>query len=281
MATDALTQGFGEVVAGAAFYQLAELHRLRGDVAAATGAYQTASRYGWDVQPGFALLRLTQGKTDAAVAAIGRALAEATDQLSRAKLLPAYVEIMLAIADLGQARQRATALAEIAEQYDRPALHAHAAHLRGAVQLAEGSPAAALTAFRRAWTLWRDLEVPFETARMRVLVGLACRELGDEDTAAMELDAARHVLEQLGAAPELARVQALIGKPSAAETGGLTSREVEVLRLAAAGKSNQAIAADLFLSEKTVARHLSNIFVKLSVSSRTAAAAYAFDHGLM
>ena len=279
LACELLTQGFAEVVAGGAFYQLGELHRLRGETAEAADAYRTASRYGWNVQPGLSLLRLQEGKTDVAVAAIGRALSEVTDHMARARLLPAYIEIKLADGELDQAREAAIELAEIAERDDLQALHAYAAQCRGAVQLAEGNAATALTALRRAWTLWRDLDVPYEGARVRVLVGLACRALGDDDTAAMELDAARHALQHLGAAPELTRIDALSRRP--AVPGGLTPRELEVLRLVAAGKSNQAIAAELFLSEKTVARHLSNMFVKLNVTSRTAAAAYAFDHGLL
>lgn len=281
LACTALTQGFGEIVAGGAFYQLGEVHRLLGETTEADEAYRTASRYGWDAQPGLALLRLMQGRIDAAVAAIGRALSEGTEPLQRTRLLPAYVEIMLAAGEVEQARQGATELSEVAERYDTPALQAHAAHTRGAVQLAAGNPGAALAALRRAWRLWCDLDVPYEAARIRVLVGLACRELGDDDTAAMELDAARHALQRLGALPELARVEALGHRRTRTQVGGLTARELEVLRLVAAGRRNQEIASELFLSEKTVARHLSNIFGKLGVSSRTAAAAYAFDHHLV
>jgi DNA-binding NarL/FixJ family response regulator len=124
--------------------------------------------------------------------------------------------------------------------------------------------------------------VPYEAARVRVLSGLACRQLGDEETAKMELDAARWVFEQLGAAPDLARTQALFrGRAAAKPAGGLTARELEVLRLVATGKTNRSIAADLFLSEKTVARHVSNIFSKLGLSSRAAATAYAYEHDLV
>jgi len=280
VACEHLTRGYGELVAGAAFYQLGEIHRLRGESADAEEAYRRASDFGWSTQPGLALLRLAQGNLDASVAAIRRALAESTDRLARAQLLPAFVEIMLATADLAAAREGAIELAEIAEAYDTPALLARSAYARGAVHLADGSPEAALPALRLAWQLWRDLDAPYEAARIRVLVGQACRALRDEDTAAMEFDAARHVLEQLGAAPDLARVAALTRKRPLAEASGLSAREVEVLRLVAAGKTNQAIAAELFLSEKTVHRHLSNIFTKLGVTSRTAAAAYAFEHGL-
>ena len=144
-------------------------------------------------------------------------------------------------------------------------LRALAAHAQGAVLLLERDARAALGALRHAWAAWQELEVPYEAARVRVLIGLACRQLGDEDTALMELDAARWVFEQLGAAPDLARAQTLSRKARAKPPGGLTARELEVLRLVATGKTNRSIAADLFLSEKTVARHVSNIFTKLGL----------------
>jgi DNA-binding CsgD family transcriptional regulator len=160
-------------------------------------------------------------------------------------------------------------------------LHAASAHALGAVLLAEGDARAACEALRRAWSAWQELEVPYEAARVRVLVGLACRALGDDDTAAMEFDAARWAFRQLGAVPDLANVEALFGKPVARAAGGLTAREVEVLRLVAAGKTNRAIGDDLVISEKTVDRHVSNMFTKLSLSSRAAATAYAYEHGLL
>jgi len=280
VACEHLTQGYGELVAGAAFYQLGEIHRLRGEAADADEAYRRASQYGWQTQPGLALLRLAQGKVDASVAAIRRALGESTDTLARSQLLPAYVEVMLVTGDVAAAREGATELAGIAEEYHTPALHARAAHARGDVHLAEDSPEAALPALRHAWQLWHDLDAPYDAARTRVLVGQACRALHDEDTAAMELDAARQVFRQLGAVPDLTRVDALTRKHPVGDASGLSPREVEVLRLVAAGKTNHAIAAELFLSEKTVHRHLSNIFTKLGVGSRTAAAAYAFEHGI-
>jgi DNA-binding CsgD family transcriptional regulator len=280
LACELLTGGYGEVMAGMAFYQLGEVYRLRGEVADAAEAYRGASRYGWQTQPGLALLWLVQGRVDAAVAAIRRVLAETTDRLTRANLLPAYVEIMLAAEDVAAAHDGARELAEIAEVYRTPALHAHAAHARGAVHLADGSADSALPALRRAWRQWRDLDAPYEAARVRVLVGLACQALHDEDTAAMELDAARHVFAGLGAGPEVARVDALTRKRPPGDLAGLSPREIDVLRLVATGKTNSAIAAELFLSDKTVARHVSNIFAKLGVGSRTAAAAYAFEHGI-
>jgi DNA-binding CsgD family transcriptional regulator len=188
---------------------------------------------------------------------------------------------MLAAGDLPAARGAADELSEIAATLDAPFVQAVSAHATGAVLLGEGDARGALAALRRAWATWQEIEAPYEAARVRVLIGRACRELGDEDTAAMELDEARRVFGQLGAAPDLAWVEALARTAAAKAAGALTERELEVLRLVAAGKTNRAIAADLFLSEKTVARHVSNIFAKLSVSSRAAATAYAYEHDLV
>jgi DNA-binding CsgD family transcriptional regulator len=266
---------------GAAFYQQAEVHRLCGAITSAEQAYRQASRWGREPQPGLAQLRLLQGQVDAAQAAIRRAVDEAQDRAARSRLLPAHVEIMLAAGDVGTARTAADELLEIADGLNAPLLRAFATHAQGAVLLAEADARGALVVLRQAWRAWQELEVPYEAARVRVLIGLACRQLGDEDTAEMELDAARWVFGQLGAGPDLARAQALSRKAAAKPAGGLTAREVEVLRLVAAGKTNRAIAGDLFLSEKTVARHVSNMFAKLGVSSRAAATAYAYEHDLV
>jgi DNA-binding CsgD family transcriptional regulator len=266
---------------GAAYYQQAELHRLCGEFANAEAAYQQASRWGREPQPGLARLRLTQGQLDAAEAAIRRVVDEAGDRVTRTRLLPALVEIMLAAGDVRAARAAADELSEIAADLDAPLLRAVAAQAQGAVLLLERDARAALGALRQAWSAWQELDVPYEAARVRVLIGLACRQLADEETAEMELDAARRVFEQLGAAPDLARAQSLSRKAAARLAGGLTARELEVLRLVATGKTNRSIAADLFLSEKTVARHVSNIFNKLGLSSRAAATAYAYEHDLV
>jgi DNA-binding NarL/FixJ family response regulator len=272
----------GRPAAGMAFYQLAELHRLRGELAGAEAAYRQASQFGREPQPGLALLRLVQGQVDAAAAAIRRVLDEASDRVARSKLLAAYVEIVLAEGDVPAARAGADELAVLARDLASPLLEAVAARAQGAVLLGEGDARAALQALRRAWAAWQDLEVPYEAARVRVLIGLACRQLGDLDSAEMELDAARWVFRQLEAAPDLARVEELTGRrPAATAAGGLTERELQVLRLVAAGQTNRSIAADLFLSERTVDRHLSNIFAKLGVSSRAAATAQAFRHQLI
>jgi DNA-binding CsgD family transcriptional regulator len=280
-ASERFLRGPDHPAAGAAFYQQAELHRLRGEFAKAEEAYRQASRWGRMPQPGLALLRLAQGQVDAAQAAIRRVMEEASDRVTRSNLLAAYVEIMLDAHDVAAARARANELSAIAADLGAPLLGAVAAHAQGAVLLSEGNPPAALDALRQAWTAWQELEAPYEAARVRVLLGLACRELGDQEGAEMELDAARGVFQQLGAAPDLARVQALSRKPAPKAAGGLTAREVQLLRLVAAGKTNRAIAAELVLSERTVDRHVSNIFTKLGVSSRTAATAYAYEHQLI
>ncbi len=264
--------------AGAALYLQGEVHRQRGELAAAEEAYRHASDLGCEPQPGLALLRLAQGGGDAAAAAIRRALAAATDPLRQTRLLPAYVEIMLAAGELEDARGGSAELDALAQRFDTDALRAMAEYAGGSVDLAAGDPQAALARLRRAWEVWDQLEVPYEAARARVLVGEACRALGDEDSGRLEIDAARRTFEQLGAAPDLARTAA--GSKSAAPRG-LTARELEVLRLVAAGKTNKAIAAELFVSEKTVDRHVSNILGKLDVTSRTAAAAFAYEHKLV
>jgi len=273
-------QPSGHPAAGAAFYQQAELHRLRGEFAEAEEAYRQASRWGREPQPGLAQLRLAQEQVDAAAATIRRVVDQASDRAIRSRLLAAHVEIMLAAGDLQAGRAAADELSRIAGDLGAPLLEAVAAHTHGAVLLAEGDPRAALVALRRAWTGWQDLEAPYEAARVRVLVGLACRQLGDHDGAEMELDAARWAFQQLGAAPDLARAQALSGKTAAPAAGELTAREVQVLRLVAAGQTNRAIAAELVLSTRTVDRHVSNIFAKLGVSSRAAATAWAYEHQL-
>ena len=242
------------------------MHRLRGEFAAAEEAYRSASQWGLEPQPGLALLRLAQGRTDAAAAAIRRAVGATADRLQRTKLLPAHIEIMLAAGDVQEARGACHELEEIAGTFDTGVLGAMAAYARGAVELAEGNPHAALGSLRCAFEVWQQVEAPYAAARVRVLIGLACRALGDDDGGGLELDAARAVFEQLGAAPDLARIDALIQGAPSAHRHGLTRRELQVLRLVAAGKTNKAIAAELCLSEKTIDRHVSNIFTKLDVA---------------
>jgi DNA-binding CsgD family transcriptional regulator len=266
--------------AGRAFYRLGELRRLRGDYEAAERSYRDASRHGQSPHPGLALLRYAQGQVDAAATTIRQALSEAQDRVSRSQLLGASIEIAVAGNNVHAARTAADELARIAAEFEAPLLVALSDHASGAVLLAEGDAAAALEPLRRACTRLQELDAPYDVARVRVHIGLSYRALGDIDTAEMELDAARAAFERLGAAPDLVRVEELTGTAARDTAGGLTPREVEVLRLVATGKTNRAIASELFLSEKTIARHLSNIFTKLGVSSRSAATAYAYQHDL-
>ncbi len=191
------------------------------------------------------------------------------------------MEIVLAEGDVAAARVASEELSALATGLKQPFVVALDAHVRGSVLLAEGDPGAALASLRRAWRGWHELEVPYEAARARVLVARACRTLGDDETAALELEAARAVFERLGAAPDLARVESLIRAAVSSDHGGLSARELQVLRLLAAGRSNKAIAAELMLSKRTVDRHVSNIFTKMRVSSRAAATAYAYEHELI
>ncbi len=279
-ARDWLSRPPPEPAIGEAHYQQAELHRLRGDHAAADAAYREGGQWGRRPDPGLALLRLAQGDRTAAAAMIRRALDEA-DGFSRPRLLEPCVEILLALGEIDAARSAAEELARFAAATRATLLQAVAARATGTVRLAEGKPRDALGSLRRSWTLWQDLEAPYEAARTRVHVGLACRALGDHDTAAIELEAARRVFEELGAATALAEVQRLLGGDGESRPGGLTEREIEVLRLVAGGKTNREIAAELVISERTVDRHVSNIFTKLDVSTRAAATAFAYEHDLL
>lgn len=279
-ACERVTRSPDAIATGAARYRQAEIHRVRGDLAAAERAYRHASECGYEPSPGLALVRLAQGDAGVAQATMRRALGETTDPLRRARLLPAQVEIALAAGELPAARRATDELAETAGRYGTPALRASAAYAKGAVLLAEGGPASALAALRTASVLWRDLDVPYEAARARLLMAVACRELGDEETALLELDAATQMFDRLGAGPDLARARALRSRQTA-RSHDLTAREMQVLRLVATGKTNHAIATELRLSEKTVERHLSNLFSKIGVSSRAAATAFAYQHRLI
>jgi DNA-binding CsgD family transcriptional regulator len=231
--------------------------------------------------PGPALLRLAQGQTDAASAAIGRVLQETRNVRTRVHALCASVDIMLTAGDVPAARRSADELANMAAAMDAPFLRAASAQASGAVRLAEGDVNGAIDALRDAWAVWRELDAPYQIAQVLALIGLAYRQLGDDDGARMEWDAAQEMFERLGAAPDAARVAALLAPASPPRSGGLTGREVEVLRLVSAGKTNRMIAVELAISEKTVARHVANIFTKLGLSSRSAATAYAYAHKLV
>jgi ATP/maltotriose-dependent transcriptional regulator MalT len=275
---DDLSGDYGQLVAGHAHYRLAEIHRLLGNPEAEAG-YRRAAELGGPTQPGLSLLRLTQGEVDKAVLGIRRALAETPAQLDRLDLLTAAVTIMLAAGDIDSARQATAELAGIAAVYPTAGVQAELAAARGAVALSEGDPAAALPLLRSASRGWREIDVPHAVATVSVLLGLACRAVGDEDAAQLELESARSTFVRLGARPDLQRAEELL-RP-AEVPGPLSAREIEVLRLVAVGKTNHAIATELFVSERTVHRHVSNIFDKLGVRSRAAAASYAIQHHLV
>jgi DNA-binding CsgD family transcriptional regulator len=266
---------------GAAFYQIAELHRLRGDVAKADEAYRLASRAGHSPQPGLALLRLSQGQPKAADASIRLALQERGSDRSRVLLLRAAVDIMLACENVSDARAASHGLAELAARIDAPFVRAVSSQASGAVTLAEGNPAEALGALHEADKAWESLAAPYERARVRILIGQAHRQLGDQDGAQLEFDAAHEAFEWLGASADATAAAAYARQSISRGTTNLTGREVEVLRLIATGATNRAIASQLAISEKTVARHVSNIFDKLGLASRTAATAYAYTHKLL
>jgi len=280
-ATTLVARAAVETEVGAAHYQEGELYRLRGDLARAEESYRRASQSGRKPYPGLALLRLAQGNVEAAGAAARRMLEETRDARSRARLLGAAVEIMLAQQSIASARAAADELSQIARTFESRVLHATAAQACGGVSLAAGESGAALELLRSALTAWQELRAPHEVGRIRELIGRAYRLLGDEEGAQLEFEAAQDIFDRLGAAPDAARVASLVAHPTAPVSGALTGREVEVLRLVATGKTNRAIAIDLSISEKTVARHLSNIFTKLDLPSRSAATAYAYEHKLI
>jgi DNA-binding CsgD family transcriptional regulator len=267
---------------GAAYYQLAELQRLRGDRGPAEDSYRRASRAGRSPEPGLALLRLSEGKVAVAASMIGVALDETDEPARRARLLAAHVEIMIAADRLDAAHAAAEELEGLADVADAPYLRAVAGTARGAVLLAQDDARSALRVLRAAGSGWRELGVPHEAARVGVLLGRACLAMEDAETADLELDGARLIFEQLGARPDLRRLDMLVGGCRPGRGGAsLTSREVEVLRLVATGRTNRAIAKELGLADKTVSRHLSNIFHKIDVPSRAAATAYAYEQGLV
>ena len=280
-ACDRLAAPTSQRALGAAHYLRAELHRLRGDFTDAEKAYRQANRAGRQPQPGLAQLWLAQGRVDAALAATRRALDEAEDRVTRARLLAPHIEIALAGGDVAGAGVAGDELSSIATEWNTPLLRALSSHATGSILLAEGNPRAALAVLRRSAAAWRDLDAPYEGARTRVVIALACRALGDEDSTEMELDAARSVFQQLHAAPDLVRVEELASIRARQAAGGLTPREVQVLALLATGKTNRAIASELVISEKTVAAHVSSVFTKLGLSSRSAATAYAYEHHLV
>ena len=270
--------------AGEAAYQLGELHRLMGRDTEAEDAYRRANALGVQPEPGLSRLRTAQGRADVASRTLRRLCGESRAPEDRAELLSARVDAELALGDVTGARTTADELRAVADTLASPLISGLADHADGAVLLAADRPAAALEGLRRAQRRWTELDLPHACAQTRVLAGRCLRALGDQDSADLEFEAARECFERLSAARDLARLDEVAGagRPAdGARPGGLTDREVEVVRLVAAGHTNRAIAGRLCLSEKTVARHLANIYAKLDVPSRAAATAYAYDHGLV
>lgn len=270
-----------EPAAGEAYYLQAELYRLQGQFPEAEEAYRQASTCGKNPHPGLALLRLAQGQVDAAVKAIKREEEEKQDRISRSRMLPAFVEIMLAAGRVKLAKTAAGELSGIATDLQFPFIRAIAYYAEGSVRLAEDAPGVAIDRLQTARSILKNMDATYQNARTRELIGKAYRKLGDADTAEMEFEAAGRKFKEIGAEPDLARVQSLMSTADPAQTYGLTPREMEVLQFLATGKTNKAIASDLFISERTVDRHVSNILGKLNVSSRAAATAFAYEHDLV
>jgi DNA-binding NarL/FixJ family response regulator len=275
---------------GLAYYQEAELHRLVGAFEEAEIGYRRASRHGRQPMPGLALLELDRGDQVAAKASIQRALQESGAPLERPALLAAAVEILRTTGDRTGARVAADELSTTAARSSSSEmLRALANHASSSVLLGEGDPAGALSELRAAADAWRAQHMPYEGARTAVMVGLACAALGDQVAADLEFDNATAAFTELGAAPDLQRMAALTGGPvdiGATPTGSgglpaLSAREREVLALVAAGETNRDIATTLVISQHTASRHVENIFAKLGVTSRAAATAYAYKHGLL
>jgi DNA-binding CsgD family transcriptional regulator len=267
--------------AGAAFYRRGDIHRLRGEFTKAEEAYTRAHERGRKPQPGLSLLRLAQGQIDAAAGSIRSVLLDTPAQISRARMLPAAVEILLAADDVAAARVASAELSEITLAFGASLLAAASAQATGAVLLAESDVEGASTSLRKAIEIWRELEMPYEEAQTRLLLAVVCERRGDQDGRHLEIETARRIFTQLRAEPCLARIAEQSKCASHQRIGSLSERETQVLRLLAAGKTNRAIGDALFISEKTVARHVSNIFDKLGVSSRAGATAWAFQHNLM
>ena len=266
---------------GAVLYELGELWRVRGDLAEADASYRQANQFGQIPEPGMTLLHLAHGRTQVAMTTIRRVLSEPGRRFARPSALVACVEIMIAAGDFMAARAAAEELQSFAAETRSLALRGFAAHAMGAVLLAEGDAYPSLGPLREAWVIWQELEAPYHAARTRVQLALACRALGDDNTADLELDAARRVFERLAAAPDLAVVNGLARKSTAGDTRVLTPRELQVIGLVATGRTNRAIARHLSISERTVDRHVSNILTKLDLPTRSAATAYAYEHNLV
>ena len=280
LAVDRLGEPPGQPALGAAFYQLGELHRLRGALSEARAAYEDASRHGRTPQPGLGLLRAAQESTNVAIGAIRRALESTTTMPRRATLLAAMGDMALEVEDLDSARGAVEELRALAERFDAPLIRGLAARASASLELAGGDPASALPGLEEALRVWMSVPCPYEVARTRIQIARASAAMGDKEGERMHLELARSAFEDLGAVPDVERLEAGREAPQPKSQHGLTPREVEVLGLVAQGMTNREVASALYISEKTVARHVSNIFRKIGVRTRAAATAYALKQGL-
>lgn len=268
------------VTSAAAWIEVGDICRRLGELDRAEAAFTTAQELSGSPCAALALLRLAQGRVTAAATIIAGCMERTTAAPGRVVLLPNFVQIAVAAGDLDRASEAVDELAGLLEKFDHPGAQASLEVARGRVQLATGDPLGARASFESALARWRSLDVPYEAATTGTLLGQALRECGDDEAAAAAFAAAAARFDQIGAR--------MLDDSSAGGThasrplpAGLTEREVEVLRLVATGLTNNEIAATLFLSVKTVSRHLSNIFTKIDVTTRTAATAFAFEHGLV
>jgi DNA-binding CsgD family transcriptional regulator len=268
-------------MAGAAFYRLGEIHRLRGEFTKAEAAYTRANEHGRNPQPGLSLLRHAQGRIDDAASSIRAVLLDTRARTRRAHALVAAVDILLAAGDRENARSAAAELSEIARAIGAPLLCAASAHADGSVLLAHDDLTGASALLRHAYETWRELGMRYEEAHSRLLMANICTRRGDPDGCHLHLDAARRLFTQLNAASCLTRIADETAPAARRRIGALSNREVQVLRLLAAGKTNRETAEALFISERTVARHVSNIFDKLGVSTRAGATAWAYQRNLI
>lgn len=270
---------------GLGHYQLGELHRLRGAFDEAEADYRRAGQAGFQPVPGLALLHLRRGAVSTAATMIRRSLLEVRAAHQRTRLLASAVEILVAAGDIVGAMQAADELTAMATGSRSAVLNALAEHAAGTVLLADDDPSTALAHLRAAATTWRQAHLPYELARTEVLLARCCAQLGDRASAQLELDIAVDTFLRLGARPDADAARAVAAEPArpmGGETANpLSAREREVLTQVAAGRTNREIAAALVISEHTVGRHLENIFVKLAVTSRAAAVAYAVEHRLL
>lgn len=287
VACRSLAEGAGLRFMGHARYELGESHRLLGDFPAAVEAYRAAAFTGGPTQPGLALLRLALGDVPAAAAGTRRALGESVGPAARVEVLPAAVTVLLAAEAAAEAEAAAAELGSLAEHFASDSVRAAHARALGEVALAQEDWQKALPVLRQAAGLWRGLDVPYETAQCSVLLATAYRGVEDDEAADLELESAREAFERLGARHDQLMVQGMLRHsdvlqhPDVPGQHGLSPREVEVLRLIVHGLTNRAIGTELFLSERTVQRHVSNIFDKLGVTSRTQAATHALELGII